>query len=349
MPRRIAIVIAAVTATTGLVAGCGGGSSGGSTPTSNNSSLSPAAELSSAVSSLGDAQTLTASLELGASGSQLLSFVKDQDSSAHLTAQQASEIAGLQLTFEVAAASGRNLSSLSGLSNSGSTDISLVDNGKDLLSLRLVQQVLYIQADLKDILNDLNQASAYRQITSAAGQLPPFMTALVNDKWIKLPLSTLKSLGSQLGAGTPPSASSGKSNQFIDALKSLLTKDVTVTRTSSGSSDQLTLTANLRKLAGDITTTLGNEIPGAGSVLGKTDLSNVPDKSVTLDATVTDGSLSALSFDLGQIAKSGQRTLPLQLSFAKSGPDISAPSGAVAVDLSSLGSLLGAFAQGFSG
>ncbi|HVY11434.1 MAG TPA: hypothetical protein VHB18_14935 [Mycobacteriales bacterium] len=348
MPRRTAIALAALTATAGLLAGCGGGSSsGGSTPAAHNdSSSSPQAELTSAVTALGDAQTLTASLKLGASGSQLLSFIKSQDKNAHLTAAQAATLAGLQLSFEIAAPDGQTLSKLSGLSNSGAANIAISDNGKSLLSIRFVKQVLYLQVALKDVLNDLGKASTYRQIESASGQLPPFVASLVEGKWVSLPLSTLKTLGSQLGASTPPTADAGKSKEIIDALKSLLTKDVTVTRTTSGDTDQLTITANLKTLAGDVTSTFASEIPGAGAALGSADLSKVPNKNVTLNATVTGGALSSLSFDLGQLSNT-KGSLPLQLTFVRSGGAISAPSGAVAVDLSSLGQLLGAFSQGF--
>ena len=349
MPRRTAIAFVALTATAGLLAGCGGGSSsGGSTPAANNSSLSPAAELTSAVTALGDSQTLTASLKLGATGSQLLSFVKSQDRSAHLTASQAAVIAGLQISFEASAPSGKKLSDLDGLTNTGAANIAISSGGKSMLSLRFVKQVLYVQVALKDVLNAFGQAAAYRQIEAASGQLPAFVAPLVAGKWVSLPLSTLKSLGSQLGAGTPSSADASKSKALIDDLKNLLTKDVTVTRSTSGDTDALTLTANLKTLASDITSTFASEIPGAGAALGSADLSNVPNKDVTLNATVTGGALSSLSFDLGQLAKSGKGSLPIQLTFSRSGAPISAPSGAVAVDLTQLGSLLGAFSGGFS-
>ncbi|HEX3705338.1 MAG TPA: hypothetical protein VHV76_01785 [Mycobacteriales bacterium] len=349
MQRRPAIAIVALTATAGLLAGCGGGSSsGGSAPSSNNTSLSPAAELTSSITALGTAPTLTASLNIAATGSQLLSFVKTQDKGSKLTSKQAAEIAGLQVSFEVAAPSGKTLSSLSGLSNAGAVNIAIGEAGKSLLNIRLVKQVLYLQVDLKDVLNDIGQASAYRQITAASGQLPGFVGSLVKGKWVSLPLSTLKQLGSSLGAGTPPTSSASKSRQLIASLKSLLTKDVTVTRTSSGGTDQLALSGNLRVLAGDLTSTFASEIPGASAALGKANLSSVPNKSVTLQATVTSGSLSSVTFDLGQLAKSGNGSLPIELAFARTGAAITAPSGAVAVDLSTLGQLLGSFTQGLS-
>jgi hypothetical protein len=306
------------------------------------------AELSSAISALGQKSTLTASLKLDASGGELLDFVHSQDKSAKITAQQADLIAGAAISFEVAAPSGKTLSSMSGLSNGGgAANISVTDNGKSYFTIRVVDKSLFLQANLKDFLNAIGQAEAFRQIQTAGGQLPPFVSALVQGKWISLPLSTLKSLSSTLGGAAGSSTpNSAQATHLLDQLKSLLTKDVTVTRASADGTDTLTITTNLKAFAGDFTDTFADSIPGAGSALSSADLSKVPDKDVSLVATVAGGSLTGLSFDLGQVAKKGGSSLPLQLSFAGSGPSISAPSGAVAVDLSQLGGLLSAFGGG---
>jgi hypothetical protein len=344
MFRRTATAVVALTATAGLIAGCGGGSSsGGSKPASNDSGASPAAELSSAVSALGQASTLTVSLKLGASGSQFLDFVRSQDKSANLTAKQADLITGAAVSFEVAAPSGKTLSELSGLSNSGAANISVSDQGKTYFSIRFVNKTLYLQADLKDFLNAIGEQQAYRQIESAGGQLPPFVSALVQGKWISLPLDTLKGLAGQLGGGIATTPKPSQSKHLLDELKSLLTTDVAVTRTSAGGTDTLTLTTNLKSFVEDFTSTFKSSIPGAGAALSGADLSKVPDKDVSLVAVVSDGALTSLSFDLGQLAKKSGGTLPIQLGFQRSGPTIDAPSGAVAVALSQLGSLLGAF------
>ncbi|HVT22212.1 MAG TPA: hypothetical protein VHE57_12585 [Mycobacteriales bacterium] len=346
MFRRTATAVVAVTASAGLLVGCGGGSSGGgSTPAANNAGAAPAAELSSAITSLGQASTLTASLKLDATGSELLDFVHSQDPKADLTSSQAGLIAGAALTFEVAAPKGKTLNELSGLSNSGAVNIAVSDNGKDFFAIRFVGQTLYLQADLKDFLNAIGQEEAFRQIQSGGGQLPGFVQALVQGKWVSLPLSTLKSLTGALGGGIG-SPKPSEANHLVDQLKALLTKDVTVTRSSSGGTDTLTLTTNLRSFAADITTAF-KSVPGAGAALDSTDLSAVPDKDISMVATVTDGALSTLSFDLGQLADKGGSSLPLQLAFTRSGPAITPPSGAVAVDLQQLGGLIGAFGGGF--
>ena len=67
MRRRARFAAIALSATVTLLAGCGGGSSGGNTGTAggtgtNNSSQTPAAELQSALTNLGNSSTLTATL-----------------------------------------------------------------------------------------------------------------------------------------------------------------------------------------------------------------------------------------------------------------------------------------------
>ncbi len=344
MYRRTATAVVALTATAGLLAGCGSGSSGGKTSTSDVSGASAASELSSAISSLGQGSTLTVTLKLGTTGSQLVSFVHQQDKASTLTAAQAGAIAGAAVTFEVTAPSGKTLDQISGLTSSGAANIALVDNGKTWFAIRIINQTLYLQADLKDLLHALGQDQSYRQIAGASAQLPSFLSAAVQGKWISLSLAALKhAIPGATGAST---ANPSQAHHLIDQIKSLLTTDVTVTKSSSGGTDTLTLSANLRTLARDFTTTFANSIPGAGAALSGANLSNVPDKNISLKATVSGGALTGLTLDLAQFAKHPSGSLPIELAFAQSGPAISAPSGAVAVDLSQLGPLLGSLGGG---
>jgi hypothetical protein len=202
---------------------------------------------------------------------------------------------------------------------------------------------MYVQTDLKDLLNSLGKQQTYRQIAGAGGQLPGFVSALVQGKWVSLPLATLKQLS---GASSGSSPNAGRQRHLLDEIKTLLTTDVAVTKTSSGGTDTLTMTTNLRTLSADFRSTFANAVPGLGSALKSINLANVPNRDVKLVATVSGGRLTGLTFDLGQLTTSGHGSLPLHLSIADSGPTITAPSGAVAVDLSQLGSLLGAFGAG---
>jgi hypothetical protein len=336
MPRRAVVAALALSASVSLVAACGG-SSGGSTG-HNSSSSSPQTELTNSISALSKASTVDATLKLGATGSQLRSFVLQQDPTAKITTTQANAIAGAQVEIEVTAPSGKTLGDASG---ANATNFTISDQGTSFLTLRVVNRTLYIQVALKDLLDKLGQSSTYAQLQSSAGQLPQFVQDLLNGKWVSVPESTLKSLTNQLGGGQSTSTNKSQANAVLNALQSLLAKDVTVTRTSSGSTDVLNISGNTRTLASDLVSAIEANVPAAGTALGSTSPSDVPSRTVTLSATVTGGALKVLSIDLGQFAKNGKGTLPLQLAFAQTGPSITAPSGATPVDLSGLGQLLG--------
>lgn len=337
MPRRTALAAVALTAAAGLLTGCGGGSSaGGSTNTADSSSQSGQAELVSSVQALTAASTLTGTMHLEGSGHDVLNFLQARDPNVHLTANEAAVISRLTASFEVAAPNGEKLSQLTGISDGGSANIAVADGSKKLVTIRAVKGTLYLQADLKDVLNDLGRASTFRTLSASSSQLPSFLAALVKGEWVSLPIAEVKQLSH--GSSTA-SAAPGASHTFLVAIEGLLTKDVTVVRTGSGSTDRLTLTANLRSLAGDVASTFATLVPGAASL----DVSHLPDKAVTLDATITHGSLSTLRFDLGQIVTTADVTLPLDLSLTPTGGKIAAPAGATAADASTLASLLGAF------
>jgi len=346
MPRRATLSALAVTASVALIAGCGGGSSGGgSTGGTNNSSSAPATELTSAIDALGSASTIDAIIKLTGTGSDLRAFVKQQEPTTKLTAAQAAEIAGIQIELEATAPSGKTLSGLGGSSGAGASNITISDQGKSLITLRVVNKTLYFQVAAKDLFDKLGQSASYAQIQAGASQLPTFAQALIQGKWVSLPETTAKSLGNQLGGSSSGSGNQAVAAALLSKLKVLLTKDVTVTRTSSGSTDELTLTGNTRTLAGDFVRTFASTVPAASS-LATPDVSNVPSKTLTVKASVSGGALAGISVDLGQFAKSGSGSLPISLTIARSGPSISAPSGAVPVDVAQLGSLLGAFGGG---
>jgi hypothetical protein len=349
MPRRAALSALALTATVSILAGCGSGSSSGNTGSTggstNNSTGAPATELTDAITALGNASTIDAVLKINGSGSDLQSFVKQQDPSTKLTSTQAAEIAGVQVEIEAAAPSGKTLSDING-STAGTSNITITDQGTALFTLRVVNKTLYFQIDAKDLLDKLGQSASYAQIQAAGPQLPAFAQALFQGKWVSLPQSTAKSLSNQLGVSSSSSGNQTAASALLGKLKTLLTKDVTVTRSTSGSTDVLTLSGNTRTLASDFASTFASSIPGAGAALGSANLSKVPSKTLSLKASVTGGALSGLTIDVGQFAKSGGGSLPIALTIAQSGPAITAPSGAVPVDLSQLTQLLGSFGGG---
>lgn len=355
MHRRTSLTVLALVSSAALIAGCGSSSSGGTTTTpggtgANDSSQSPSAELTSAFSALSKSSTLTASIKLGANASQIKSFASS--TGAHLSDTEANAIAGAQISIELQAPSGKTLSDLGSSSGSGSSaDFTISDNGTNLVSIRSVNKTLYLQVDLKDLLNTIGQSSTLSQLQTleANPQFPSFAKALLDGKWVSLPQSAASSL-----TGTTSSSSSPSPQQeqaILNGIKRILTNDVTVTRTATGATDVLKLTANSKTVLTDFLTTITTAVPSAALALGSTDTSQIPSKTITLGANVTGGALSQLSIDLGQFAppKNQPVTLPIDINFAQSGAAITAPSGAVAVNTTQLSQLFGAFAGGLTG
>jgi hypothetical protein len=343
MHRRSSLAILALASSAALVAGCGGSSSGGTSGT-NDSSQSPSAELSSAVSALGDASTLTSTLKLGATASDLQGLAASSGSS--LTSAQANALAGAQIAAVVSAPSGKTISDLQSDTTGASADITLSNNGTNWVSLRVVDKTLYVQANLKDLLNALGKGATYAQLQASSAQLPTFFQSLIAGKWISLPSSAAASLT----GGAAPSSSPNPSQflAFVDALKSLLTQDMTVARTSTGSTDEFALTANSKTLVQDFISKVEAALPAASSALAQATPGHVPSRSIQLNAQVTNGALSQLSIDLGQFDQQHKRHLPVVLEFSQGGSAVGAPSGAVAVNTQEL-QLLSSLSGGISG
>jgi hypothetical protein len=175
--------------------------------------------------------------------------------------------------------------------------------------------------------------------------LPAFGQAFLAGKWVSLQAAVLSVLGGQLGGQTESSAPS-EGPKLLAELKGVLSRDVTVTKLGSDSrGDHLEVTGDARKLAADIKSSITSSVPGGGALTDKLTVTGAS-KPVTLEAWVKDGALTELSVDLVQFAPKNTvpagATLPLTLTFDQSGDDITAPTGAVPIDLTQLGDLFGA-------
>lgn len=344
MRSRPLILAAAVASTLAVTAGCGSGSSGGSARPA-----SAQQELNDGFSALGDASTLTTTVKLGVTPQQLVAL-SQQGGGSPLTLAQAEKISTAQLIVETRAPSGKTIGQLAQQqtgATAGSTEISILDAGQPYVQVVSVNQVSYIRSDLRGILTLFNEQRLFGTVAARVKTLPPFVQAFVAGKWVSLPNRTLSSLEGLAGSsqGVQPPNSTQRKQLFTD-LQQVLAKDVTTTRASTGSTDHLVLTADSRKLLVDVLHAVASVVPGIGSRLAGATPQSIPERQVHLDAYVADNVLTGLSFDFGQFAKKQPTHAPLTISFARSGPSISAPSGAVAVDTNQLSSLIGALAGG---
>lgn len=354
MARRTTLALIALVGATAVLAGCGTATTGGSVAAAprghNDSSQPPARELSRAIAALGHSSTLTTEIKLGTSASDLAPIMGSLG--ATVTPAEVSTLAGAQITIEVAAPDGKTLDQTNGSGDPGALELTVKSKGTTYLSLISLNKTLYLQVDLKDLLAALGEANAYDMLDGESVFLPSFVQALLNDKWVALPVSALSSVGSMLGGlGTPPAgATPGPAAQrrLLGVLKSLYNKDVTVKRVSTGSTDLLTVSTNTRTIVRDLLSTVTSAVPGMSGALGSP-TTRVPSQKITIDAAITGGALSALSINLGQFDPGKKLDLPLDLLFSRDGPAIKAPSGAVKIDPGALSDLSGGLGGGSLG
>lgn len=337
MLRRTAFPAAVAATILCLVAGCGSSSSGGS----NESSAPPRAELNHAFHALAASQQLVTTIGLHTTGAEIMRIGAMGGGSAGITTTQADAIAGAHITAESIAPKGKTVGSLSHSPTGAATSLTAGSGATAYVSLRTVNGTLYLQVDLKDLLKLAGDSSEYRTLRVRTATLPSFVQAFVDGKWVSLSLATLSSLEQFVaGASGGKVPSSAQATLLTHKLLSAISNDVTVARTSTGSTDHLTITGNLKTIAGDVLNAVSSVAP---SISSSTDTSSVPDKNVTVNAAVTDGAISSLSIDLGQFSTKGPFSLPVVATFSRTAPPISAPTGATQVNVQELASLLAAF------
>lgn len=337
MYRRptLAVVALLTAATTTLVAGCGSGSG------NSSASTSPKSELVNAVRALGKASTLTTTVRLQTSSPAALARAVKRGGDT-LTPAQATALASGQAVFETVAPKGKTLSTAG--KTPGASSITVGTGTTPYAQLVIVNSTLYVKADLRDALTLAGKKSVYNTLRVRVRSLPSFVKSFAAGGWVSLPEATATGLVGSVGGSTTgsPTPSTAQSQALVHQLQAVLSRDVTVTRVSHGATDQLQLTADSRVLGKDLLKSIGSAVPGVGGQLGRVNTNTLPNQTLHLTATVTQGALTSLSFDLAQLEKA-LGTLPLTVTFARSGPAITAPSGATPVDLSQLGTLLGAF------
>jgi hypothetical protein len=340
MRRRLTSMAAVATVAAIVATGCGGGSGSKST-----ASQDPKAAFSTGLSGLSETDVLTITLKLDTTGDKLVGFAKESGDT--LDPNVAQQIATADVVFETKSADGTKFSAVKpGTSVKTAARIAIQDGGQTLAELRVLSDALYAQADVKTLLDLFQQKkTAYADLTARAAQMPAFAQALVQGKWVSLDLHALKALAGQFG-GANASPNAQQTQKLLADLKSVLSKDVTVARVGADDQgDHLRLTSQSRTFVSDFMQAVTADIPAASLATGSFKPSTVPDHSVVVDAWVKDGSLTKLSVDVVQFAKPSDvkpgDSLPVVLTFDRTGDDISKPAGATSIDTTQLFTLLG--------
>jgi hypothetical protein len=274
----------------------------------------------------------------------------------HLSATDASLIAGGSIVVEAATTSGQPLSSVESSSSSLQEALKAVEvdvlgelNGSPLVELRVVGGVLYAQLDVAGL--DSVLAGYGQSLTSAERKLPPGVAAdpavqaLLDGKWVSLDLTSLVNQLSSAGVLHPnqsPGQSKAQVSRLLDALVQTFAKEVSVTNVGSSAQlgTDLLLSTDLHDFAEELLSAVSQAAPGLVTSKEVSRVANVPHRTLQVHAFVAGGTLTRLSVDLSQLAGEGQvpagTQLPLVLDVSHAPVTIAAPSGAVALDVPTL-------------
>lgn len=308
------------------------------------------AQLQQGWTSLSSSPQVTFDLHVEASVSQLEALP------GHPSASDAGLIAGGSIVVEAATASGQPLSSVESSSSGLQQSLKAVEidvlgelDGSPLVELRVVGGVLYAQLDVAGL--DPVLAGYGQSLTTAEAKLPPAVAAdpavqaLFDGEWVSVDLTSLATQLSSAGV-LHTNQSSAQSrvqlSQLLDALTQTFTKEVSVTSvgTSAQLGTDLLLSTDLHNFAEELLSAVSRAAPGVVTSDDASQVAKVPHRTLQVHAFVAEGTLTRLSVDLSQFAGQGQvpagTQLPLVLDVSHAPVAISAPSGAVALDVSTL-------------
>ena len=309
------------------VSACGGSSSGGSGGSAGG--------VLDGLSALASAQSLTTTVHLAVAPQTLRDFF--HNSGQPVTPATAHSLTGASVVIEMLKTG-----------SATNVDLQVREGSKALVELRSVNDSLYLQGDVRGILTLFHKSNVFANLKARTKSMPSFVQAIISGQWVSLPQAAMSSLAQAGGAST--SATAGNGPKLLADLRDVIKRDVTIASAGiDARGHHYTLTADQNTLATDLRSSLAADVPG-GALAGQRLPSNVAHRNITLDAWVKDGVLSTLSINVAQFAKpsvaDASGPVPVTIDFARNGAPITAPSGAVPVDLTQLGTHVGALSGG---
>jgi hypothetical protein len=330
----------------------------GSVACGTDKPTTPQGKVSDAFAKLGKQNTVTLDLSFGGSSDQIYSAMKDEDD---FTQADAKLLSTLHITM--AASSKQQFSLLSHAKSAQGTasDFALTSEdggGTNLLEFRTIDKKVYLRFDIHaleklDVDPSASDTAAIDKFNSQfldkADSLPESLAsvkAALKGQWISIDpkayLQFVQSLAGQMGgqdATTTDQLSNLKFDaatrkKVMDAVRAALTKDATYKDLGSkGGADHVQVSVPAQQFAKDLGTGLApvvRQFPGVkdSDITSFESADGVPAKTVTADVAIKDGSISTVTFNVGQLDSGVVGSLPLQLGFTGSAKAITAPAGA---------------------
>ncbi|MEV4437838.1 hypothetical protein AB0K09_02270 [Streptomyces sp. NPDC049577] len=255
--------------------------------------------------------------------------------------QDAETLAGMKLTYAVGA--GKPLGDLKEGDKAGTGGFRLAKGGKTLVDVRYVDEKYYFQGDLK-ALSELPAASKsskgreergkFDEMLRKADELPPSLAAVkgaLKGEWVRVDAATLEEFAKSAGGKGDQSGQldARSQKQLLDAFRNALADNAEF-KDAGGKdgADHVTVTVPARKAAAELAEGLKPLEKKLGEDGKLSDLKDVPDKNISFDVAIKDGSLSSLTFDVAQLDKKAKGELPLKVAFQGGAQQVHAPSGA---------------------
>ncbi|MEK2493243.1 hypothetical protein WN990_27180 [Kitasatospora purpeofusca] len=345
-------------------AACGAVLAGGLAACGTVQQLNAADKVSKAFETFGSGKSFSAKLSVDATPAQIQAFGTatgeeiDKDSAAALSA------VSLSIAFSAdkplkdiqpAKGSGNGAAPAADPSVSASYTLS-GKGGAPLLELRQVGGKAYARGDLAGFAQLVGENAA--EVEGLAEGLPTALGNALKGQWVGFDAKALESTGGTGGAGaaaTPAPTLDPKAAENLNAsLKDILTHDLSFEdKGKQDGKDRITVTAPARKLTDDLLKAvepLAKDIPNLAK-LPRTAPAGVPDRPLALDLYLDGGALSAVTFDLAQLAeKAGPGTpLPLRIAFGHDTPAVQAPAGATELTTADISGLFGELAAAADG
>jgi hypothetical protein len=328
----------------------------------------PQGKVSNAFENFGKQNTVTVGLGFDGSADQIYAALKGEDD---FTQADAKLLASLNLSLGVTSKKSFSLLGKTQSTRGGAVSFALTSEesgGKSLAEIRVVDQKLYLRADIKSLekLDTSSSASSdtaqLDQFLNQADQLPSSLdsvkSALKGD-WISIDPKAFAAFAKSMAGGSADSgsgSSSGDSTEttspldgipgmpkmdaatvkkLVAALKASLATNVTYKDLGShDGADHIQVSAPARQLAkaiGDNLAPVLKDVPGFDAK-SLQDTSGVPNKTLSVDVALKGGDISAITFDIAQLDDQAKGKLPLTLTLDGSAKPVTAPAGAKVVN-----------------
>lgn len=328
----------------------------------------PQGKVSNAFEKFGKQNTVTVGLGFDGSADQIYAALKGEDD---FTQADAKMLASLNLSLGVTSKKSFSLLGKNQSTQGGAVSFALTSEesgGKSLAEIRVVDQKLYLRADIKGLekLDTSSSASSdtaqLDQFLNQADQLPSSLdsvkSALKGD-WISIDPKAFAAFAKSMAGGSADSGSGSSSGdgtettspldgipgvpkmdaatvkKLVAALKASLATNVTYKDLGShDGADHIQVSAPARQLAkaiGDNLAPVLKDVPGFDAK-SLQDTSGVPNKTLSVDVALKGGDISAITFDIAQLDDQAKGKLPLTLTLDGSAKPVTAPAGAKVVN-----------------